>query len=174
MQKKHQEPKIDVTIATKDGKVHRITTDALLNVLDRGERYLEAAVSWQQDFERHLMPLCDGPDEEKYEVEHERRFKQIIDRFQIPEDAWFPIEGFSEEDKEEVMVLLGEWINGNLEDFADFYHCLDEENDLDPTFLLFGVPLRRLPAESRRTLHDLAKKFGCWRIGGRSRVLAVR
>jgi len=172
MQKKHQEPKIDVTIATEDGKAHHITTATLLKVMDRGERYLEAAVTWRREFDKHLAPLCAGPDEEKYDGEHARRFKRIIDRFQLPAEIWFPTEAFSKGDREEVSTMLCEWLNGNLDDFEDFYSGLDADKDVDHTYLLFGVPVSELSVEAQQTLREVGERFGCWRIGGQSLVPA--
>jgi hypothetical protein len=166
MRRHPAEPRIDITVTTDSGQVHRITTATLAKALERGERYLKAAVAWRQEFERHLAPLCDGPE---YEGEREMRFGQLINRFQVPEAVWFPTEGFSEAEKTDVTCLLVEWLNGNLDDFGEFYTCLDEEKDLDPTYILFGVPIRELSVEAQETLRGVGEQWGCWRKG----VLAI-
>jgi hypothetical protein len=162
MRRHPAEPKIDVTVATDSGHARRITTATLVKALERGERYLTAAVTWRQEFERHIAPICTGP---KYDREHQKRFGQLVERFQLPEGIWLPTEGFTEAGKADVMCQVVEWVNGNLEDFSDFYSRLDEGQDLDPTYILFGVPVRDLSVEAQETLREVGEKFGCWRMG---------
>ena len=51
-------------------------------------------------------------------------------------------------------------IDAVLADFDRLYYRLDEDFDLDPTYILFGVPVRQLSVEDQRRLRRLGRAVG--------------
>lgn len=132
-----KEPKIDVTITDEKGQAHHITCEVIGASFERGENYAKAIQDSAHD--------------------------ELHKRFNLPENVWFPhVEGHRPS-VEDVTTQMAEFANGNLTDFHDLYFLLDEEWDLDPTYLLFGIPIADLSPEQQEELCKLGEHFGCWR-----------
>src|SRR5450756_1404008 len=88
-----------------------------------------------------------------------RRHKQFLRRNHL-EGVWFPIDNdLTEADRANVLAVLHHWTRGTLEDFGTQYAWMEEDLDLDATYLLFGIPIRQLPVESQKALRRLGATF---------------
>jgi len=147
--------KTAISIKTKEGDVYRITTETLLTAVDRAEKYLKEAVRWSDDRDAHINS---GSEEDM----NTRRHDQWLKRNQFPTDVWFPIDNrFSQDDMFCVLESLDRWIEGTLADFERVYVDFDRGHDLDPTYMLFGVPIRQLSVADQKVLRELGAKFAC-------------
>lgn len=141
------------TITDKNGTIHRITTDVLEGAIERGEKYLNEAVRRCAETASH-MNSGGSPDDLDY-----TRHDQWVKRNKMT-DVWFPLEhSLDEDDKEVVFDLLQDWINGELEDFKWKFAFLNDDLDVDHTYLLFGIPIRQLPVSSQEKLQRLGAQF---------------
>ena len=141
-------------IRTEDGTVHPITAETMLAAMERAEDYLREAVRWSKELESGKEEL------------DTRRHDRFLKRANIPADAWFPLDNeFAETDRLNVMATLHYWIEGTLEDFEKAYDELEEGLDLDPTYILFGLPIRDLPVEAQEELRRVGGRFAIRALG---------
>jgi hypothetical protein len=86
--------------------------------------------------------------------------QQRLHRQQIPTDVWFPIEATITADaKATVLQMLRQWSKGTLTDFAHFFTVIETDFDLDPTYIFFGIPIRKLNPRRQKSLHAFGLKF---------------
>ena len=88
-----------------------------------------------------------------------RRHDQFLRRNHI-EEVWFPVENdLTEADRANVLAVIHAWTRGTLQDFGTQYAWMEDDLDLDPTYLLFGLPIRRLSVESQEDLRHVGAAF---------------
>ena len=146
------------TVRDKDGKTHHIDPATMMAAMDRAQKYLEEAVRWSKERASHL--------ESGNEEQDTRRHDRFLARNHIPKDVWFPIENdFTETDMMNVMATLHYWVEGTLEDFGEAYVTLEDGLDLDPTYILFGVPIRSLSVEAQDELRRVGATFASRALG---------
>jgi len=141
----------DMIIVGSDGTRHIINPDTMLASIDRAKKYLPEAVRWSAEREAQIEAAGDR--------DHSRHDKWM-ERNQFPEGVWFPIESsFNAEDKATVLKVLRQWTKGTLEDFTHAYVQLEDQMDLDATYILFGVPIQEA-SEQREKLLKFGASFG--------------
>ena len=135
---------INEVVVSDEGKEYRITNATVEAAPERARAYLDAVIKWAQEFATHLAPLLDTPREDEYHEQYGVRFSRLLADAHLPEGIWFPTEeGFTEGHLERMVDRIESWANGDLADFDRLYYRLDEDFDLDPTYILFGVPVRQ-------------------------------
>jgi hypothetical protein len=142
----------EASIRTTDGKMHWIDPRAMLAAMDRAQKYLEEAVRWGKERASHLKSGNKKQDT--------RRHDQFLQRHSISKEVWFPINNeFDETDVMNVMAALHHWIEGTMDEFEADYTWLEEELDLDATYILFGIPIYLLSVESQQELRRIGAAF---------------
>jgi hypothetical protein len=145
-------------VRTEDGAVHRITDATMLAAMDRAQKYLKEAIRWSVEFASHIQSGKEQPDT--------RGHNQVLKRTKIPTDVWFPVDNaFTEADRLNVMATLHHWTEGTLEDFEEAYNALEAGLDLDPTYILFGLPIRDLSIEAQAELRRIGRRFATRKLG---------
>ena len=152
---------INEVVVSDEGKEYWITTATVEAAPERARAYLEAVLKWAEEFATHLAPLLDAPQENDYHEQYGTRFSRLLVDAHLPEGIWFPTEeGFTEDHMEDLIARIESWVNGELANFDGLYDDLDEDFDLDPTYILFGVPVRQLSVEDQRRLRRLGRAVG--------------
>jgi hypothetical protein len=142
----------EATVRDKDGKTHQIDKATMMAATERARKYLEEAVRWGKECKAYV----DSGAEDEMDT---RRHDQFRRRNHL-EEVWFSVETYlSEADRANVLAVLHHWTKGTLEDFGTQYAWMEEDLDLDPTYLLFGLPIYQLPVESQQELHRLGAAF---------------
>ena len=140
------------SIRTTDGKMHWIDPRAMQAAMDRAQKYLDEAVRWSKERASHLKS---GREEQDT-----RRHDQFLQRHGIPKEVWFPINNeIDETDVMDVMAAFHHWIEGTMDEFEADYTWLEEELDLDATYILFGIPIYLLSVESQQELRRMGAAF---------------
>jgi hypothetical protein len=149
------------TIQTKDRKTHDITLANMRAAGKRARNYFAAAKEWSREFSTNLKPLCSGPKEDDYAEEYAKRRSLILNKFQLPPGIWFPAGGeFRADRSEAALSRIDDWVNGTLDEFGPFYDWMDEDMDIDQTYILYGVPIRQITVEDQGQLRELGEQFG--------------
>ena len=121
-------------------------------VMGRALNYLEEAVRLSAELQKGKTDT--------------RRHDQFVKTANIPTGTWFPLDSiFTEQDSHGVQSILLDWDNGTLKDFGNAYAQIEEDMDLDPTYILFGVPIFNLSPESQRRLRELGERYGTRALG---------
>ena len=142
----------EATIRDQGGNTYQISPATMMAAMDRAQNYLEEAVRWSKERASHL--------ESGKEEQDTRRHDRFLQRHHIPKDVWFPIENeFDPTDLADVTAALHYWTEGTMEDFDADYAWLEEDLDLDPTYILFGVPIYLLSVESQEELRRIGAAF---------------
>jgi hypothetical protein len=139
-------------ILAENGKCYRVDAATMMSAAERAQKYLEEAIRWSRERAVHLKSGA--------EEQNTRRHDQFLKRNHIPMDVWFPLENeFTQADLENVMAVLHHWTEGTLADFEAKYAWLEEALDLDPTYILFGVPIYQLSVGSQQELRRIGAAF---------------
>ncbi len=94
------------------------------------------------------------------EEQDTRRHDQFLQGHSISRDVWFPIDNeIDETDVMDIMAALHHWLEGTMDEFEADYAWLEEELDLDPTYILFGIPIYLLSVESQQELRRIGAAF---------------
>jgi hypothetical protein len=123
-------------------------------------RYIEALLSFYEQLEQ-MDDNIGEEEEERLAIQEKERLRRA---FGLPEAMWEP---GAEEELDEVWledreILIQTWVNGH----ADYSTCtnlfveLDENHDLDPHFILFGLPNRSLSTLGYRALISFIYEYG--------------
>lgn len=141
-----------VEIQDKDGKTYQIDSTTMMAAMDRSEKYLEEAVRWSKERASHIESGAEEQDTQRHD--------RFLRRNNIPKEVWFPLDNeFNETDLMNVMAALHYWAEGTMEDFEKDYAWLEGGLDLDPTYILFGIPIYLLPVESQHELRRIGATF---------------
>ena len=142
----------EANIRTTDGKRHWIDPRAMHAAMDRAQKYLEESVRCGKERASHLKS--------GHAKQDTRRHHQFLQRHSISKEVWFPINNeFDETDAMDVMAALHHWIEGTMDEFEADYAWLEGELDLDPTYILFGIPIGLLSMESQQELRRIGAAF---------------
>jgi hypothetical protein len=148
-------------IVSEKGKPYRITTATLQGAPARAENYLEAMTAWHEEVMPHLEKFIDGPDEDRYDEEFNRRLGRLLRQWQLPTGIWLPTDAFSQAKKLDALCWIDDWAAGTLDDFSALYHGrMDEDMDLDMTYVLYGVPIMELSEADQGRLYALGERYG--------------
>ena len=135
----------------------------MLAAIDRADAYLREAVRWSEELRAYLKA---GVGKERDLRRHERFLK----RASIPANVWFPLEStFSETDRLNLMATLYYWGEGTLDTFHADYDQMEDGMDLDPTYILFGVPIYALSVKAQAELRNIGEKFAFRSLNRRGR-----
>lgn len=129
---------------TKRGREE--SNEAMAGALERAKPYLTEAVKWSKISQANDATTS----------KHEARCLASG----IPMDVWFPIENpFNANDKAKVLSMLRSWDKGTMEDFEHVFGCIEEDYDLDSTYIFFGQPIRALSSRRQQILSKRGAAF---------------
>jgi len=118
----------------------------MLNALQRTKVYLTEAVRWGKELAQDNIKL----------EPHQQRMQHA----QIPSEVWFSTEHMLQPaEKSEVLRLLKAWTAGKMDDFNHVFAALEADYDLDPTYIFFGLPIRRLNLRKQKALLKVGVRF---------------
>lgn len=136
--------------------IPNVTETKMLGAMNRAGRYLEECVRFGKERQKAIR---NGKER------NIRRHNLFLKQANIPEAVWFPLESdLIESQRLDVMAELHYWLEGTLQDFDGVYSKLEEDLDLDVTYILFGIPIQSLSVEAQRRLCKVGKQFACRKL----------
>lgn len=149
---------VNLTVVGDDNERYEITQATIDAAPERARTYMEAVLKWRKEFDTHLVPIINTND---YDTQFKVRFSNVLADARLPKGVWFPTEeGFTRGHMAHLLRRVASWAEGDLEAFEVLYDDLDEEFDLDHTYIFFGVPIHQISVETQHELRRLGREIG--------------